>query len=212
MTKVILSILISTFTVYAYTAKVEKDSVTITVNEVNQSYQVGNYFKLNAGDLVCFVSGKGKVVIKSDTYTKKLSKRSSSCKKLPTGKQDSKNYIAALSNNIKTTFTQAEENIVAGASVRDINVTILDKNVYRRPITISKSTKYFTIANDQTKNRPITIQILDDKGRIIAEDVNKKDVKTFFLFPVSVVKDGYTIKVVDGFYELLMESKVVWDF
>lgn len=208
MTKLIFTSFIATSILFAYNAEVIKNAVTIEINQKSQNYKVGDKFILNGGDLVCFISGEGKVVIKSDTYTKKLSKRSGSCKKLPTGKEDSKNYIVALSNNIKTTFMQAEENIVAGISVRDKNVTILDVDVDRRPITISKSTKYFTIVNEQTKNRPITIQILDDKGQVVIEDVNKKDLKTSFVFPVSVVKDGYTIKVVDGFYELLMESKV----
>lgn len=212
MVKLILTSLITTLTLLAYDAEVIKDAVTIDVNQKSQSYKAGDKFTLNGGDLVCFISGEGKVVIKSDTYTKKLSNRSSSCKKLPTNKEDSKNYIAALSNNIKITLTPAEENIVAGISVRDKNVTILDVDVDRRPITISKSTKYFTIENEKTKNRPITIQILDNKGKIVIEDVNTNDVNTSFIFPASAVKDGYTIKVVDGFYELLMESKVVMDF
>ena len=204
MTKLILTSLIATLTLFAYNAEVIKGDVTIKVNEINQSHKLGDIFTLEGGNLVCFVSGDGKIIIKGDKYSKKISKRSS-CKSLPTLKKEDKGYLALANSAMSSKFGKSSEETVNGVSTRAVSTAKTEK----KDITIAKETKYLILENKNWGPLPVTVKILDDKGEVVAEDVNEDDDISSFVFPGSIIKDGYVVKVINGFDELLVDSKVV---
>jgi len=204
MKRLIFTSLITTLTLSAYNAEVIKASVILEVNQKSQSHKIGDKFTLNGGDLVCFISGDGKVLIKGENkYSKKLSKRSR-CKNLPKVKKDSKNYIELAGSAIVSTFGEAQEQIGHGASTR----SVITASTEKRDITIAKSAKYLIIENKNWGPLPVSVKILDTTGKVVAEDVNEdEDIRTF-VFPVSVLKNGYRVNVIDGFDVLLVDSLV----
>jgi F420-0:gamma-glutamyl ligase len=204
MIKLILPLLISTGLLSAFNAEVKKDSVSLLINDQAQNYEVGKTFALKAGDLVCFVSGEGRVVLKGEKYSKQLSKRSKNCKRLPTANKETKDYLALSTKRIIANFENAKETSVAGVSTRSVTTG----ETITTPLTIKRGVKYLIIENDKWGPLPVSIQIVDTQGEVVAMDSNEEELVTTFVFPVSVLKEGYTIKVVNAFDELLVKSEI----
>jgi len=117
--------------------------------------------------------------------------------------------LPTLSNNksstsagelIASVFAKAEEKNVSGVSRKgtkqDTNKTVL---------TLKKNQKYILLENETWGPMPIHLTILDAKNKKVKElEYNDdKDLKTSFLIPASSVKDGYTLKVTNGFGDVL---------
>lgn len=204
MIKVILPLLISTVLLSAFSAEVKKDSVSLLINDQAQNYEAGKTFTLKPGDLVCFVSGEGRMVIKGEKYSKQLSKRSKSCKRLPTGSKETKDYLTLSTKRIIANFENAKETAVAGVSTRSVTTG----ETITTPLTIESGLKYLIIENDKWGPLPVTIQIVDAQGEVLASDSNEEELVTSFVFPISVLKEGYIIKVVNAFDELLVNSVI----
>jgi len=196
--------LISTVFLSAFNVEVKKDSVSLLINDQAKSYEAGKTFTLKAGDLVCFTSGKGRVVIKGEKYSKQLSKRSKSCKRLPTGSKETMDYLALSTKRIIANFENANETAVAGVSTRSVTTG----ETITTPLTIKSGMKYLIIENDTWGPLPVSIEIVNTEGETVTTDSNEEELTTSFVFPVSVVKEGYMIKIVNAFDELLVKSKV----
>jgi len=204
MIKVILPLLISTLLLSAYNAEVKKDSVSLLINDQVQNHEAGKTFALKAGDLVCFISGEGRVVIKGEKYSKQLSKRSKSCKRLPTVNKETKDYLALSTKRIIANFENAKETAVAGVSTRSVSTG----ETITTPLTIKSDLKYLIIENDKWGPLPVSIEIINTQGEVVASDSNEEELVTSFVFPISVLKEGYTIKVANAFDELLVNSVI----
>jgi len=96
---------------FAFTAEVKKDSVKLQINENIKTYKKDKTITLKAGDIVCFLEGNGRVVLKGTNYKKQLSKHSHSCKKLPfmKGVKDSSSYVERAKKSVVTFFADAKE-------------------------------------------------------------------------------------------------------
>ena len=204
MIKILLTTLITTVTLLAFNAEVKKDSVSLLINDQTQNYEAGNTFTLKPGDLVCFVSGEGRVVIKGEKYSKQLSKRSKNCKRLPTANKDTKDYLALTTNRLIANFEDSKETAVSGVSTRSVTTG----ETITTPLNIKGDVKYLIIENDKWGPLPVSIQIVNTQGEVVAIDSNEEELVTSFVFPISVVKEGYTIKVVNAFDELLVNSVI----
>jgi len=204
MKKIVSLALVTTVALFAFDAEVKKGSVSLLVNDKDISYELGKTFPLQAGDLVCFVSGEGRVVIKGDKYSKQISKRSKSCKRLPMKSADKKDYLALVSDKIVAKFGKTKETAVAGVSTRSTTTS----ETLTTPLTLKKDNKYLILENDKWGPLPVTIEIHNEKGEVIATDVNEEDVLTSFIFSRNVLKDGYTVEVVNAFDEALVKSTI----
>ena len=206
MKKIITLMLIITVTVFAFDAEVKKGSVSLQINDKNINYEAGKTFSLQAGDLVCFLSGEGRVVIKGDKYSKQISKRSKNCKQLPTVGTDKKNYLALVEDKLVAQFSKTKETAVAGVSVR--SSTKKKTLISTSTLTLKKDNKYLVLENNQWGPLPVKIKILNKKGEVIASDINENDVLSSFIFSRNVLKDGYTVEVVNAFDEALVKSVI----
>ena len=204
MKKILWVACATTAALFAFTAEVKKDTVSILVNDKSQSYESGKTFELNEGDLVCFSSGEGRVVIKGENYSKQLSKRSKSCKRLPVKNKETKDYLALVSAKVVSKFGKSKETAVAGVSTRSTTTSA----TITSSLNIKSGVKYLIIENDKWGPLPVSIQIVNTQGEVVATDSNEEELVTSFVFPISVVKEGYMIKVVNAFDELLVRSTI----
>ena len=194
---VMLSVAITGF-ILAYNAQVKKSDITVAVNEQAKALKKGENIELNGGDIVCYKSGDGRLVIKGDGYKKQLSKKSSPCQKLPAA--DNKKSSVKAGELIASVFGEAKEASKSGVSRKGT-----DQETKKTTLTLKKNQKYILLENDTWGPMPIHLTILDSKNKKVKElEYNdNKDLKTSFLIPVSEIKDGYTLKVTNGFGDVL---------
>ena len=204
MKKTILFIGALTLGLHAFNAEVKKGAVSLLVNDVSKEFEAGSKFSLKAGDLVCFVSGEGRVVIKGDKYSKQLSKHSKSCKRLPFADKKGTDYLALANERLVEHFGKAQESSVSGVSTRAVSTG----KVLTEPLILSEEVKYIVIENEMWGPLPVTIRIFDTKGGLVATETNEEELLTSFIFPVSLVKEGYRIEVSNAFDEPLVKASV----
>jgi len=201
MQKLLITSLLTTATLLAFHAKVTQDDITVKVNDKTQDYKSGSKSKLNKGDLVCYESGDGVLQITADNYDETISKENRNCKLLPSDNNESNNTLAKYAK----LFGDMRGEAIDGISIRTGSSGKVDKT----PIIIKPTDKHLYITSKTWSPRTITIKIFDTQGIVVATDANKNDSITFFIFPVPILKNGYKVKVTDGFGGVLMDSVVV---
>jgi hypothetical protein len=202
MQKLLTTSLLTTATLLAFHAKVTQADITLSVNDQVQNHKVESTPTFNQGDLVCYQSGDGVLHITADNYDETISKENKKCEALPSDNNSSK--TKAVQKYAKL-FGDMRGETIDGISIRTGSSGEVDKT----PIVIKSSDKYLHIKSKTWSPRPITIKILDKQGKVIATDTNKNNPITSFIFPASILKDGYKVKVTDGFGDVLMDSTVV---
>ena len=201
MKKLIFTTLFATSAVFAYTAQVKKADITVTVNSKDKSLKKGDSFDLSAGDIVCYKDGDGRLVIKGDSYTKQLSKKSSPCQKLPTDKKKSEDVkVMAM---VASVFAKSQEESVNGVSRKDTQI-----KEQKKEIKLDKSKKYILVENRDWGPLPVTLTIVDANGKVISSYENAEDDVTSFLIPTDRLKSGYTLKVTNAFGDSLAVVKI----
>ena len=203
MGKIIPIGILITSTLFGFNAEIKKASVTLSINNQEKTYTTKENFTLNAGDMLCFSSGEGRVVIQNSTYKKQLSKRSKSCIHLPTEEGKSTSYTQEIQNTIVSIFEKSKEKSVDGVSRKNTETETLTT-----PIFLTLKAKYIVIENSTWGPLPMVLELIDAKGTVTETMVNEEDITTSFILPRAIIKDGYTIKVSNSFEEVLMNSKI----
>ncbi len=184
--------LMMSYTLLAFDAQVDGGDVVLMVNEINQTHKAQTKLKFNDGDTVCFVSGEGVLKIKNDTKT--LTQENKSCK-----------YFGDFTNTQTNGTSPTRGKMQDAISYRNATSSEIDTT----PIAIKATDKYLHIKSKVWSPRTITIKIFDTQGKVVATDANKNNPVTSFIFPTDILKDGYRVKVMDGFDGVLMDSLVV---
>lgn len=205
MKKLLISLLFIT-NLFAFNAEVKKADVKLQVNDNTVEYKKGDTFNLNGGDIICFVDGKGRVIIKGDSYKKQLSKRSKLCKKLPLSKESSINYVAQIQSKIVNVLASAQEEEVDGVSRKSVD----NSSTIGKDIVVDSKKKFIVIESENWGPLPVTLAVYDKNNNRIEESVNEEDVETSFIIPSSVItRDGGSrIEVLNAFGDQLLNSKV----
>lgn len=204
MKMIILLAFALTLSIFAFEAEVKKENVSLLINDRTKTYDTGSKFSLKGGDLVCFVSGNGRVVIKGDKYSKQLSRHSTGCKRLPVANKEQKDYLALVNERLVEHFGEAQETAVSGVSTRSVSTA----ETVTETLKIPHDVKYVIVGNDTWGPLPVTVKVLDGKGEVIASETNEEELVTSFVFPTSVFKEGYMVEVSNAFDELVLKSSV----
>lgn len=193
--------------VLAFDAEVKKADVIVIINNQSKMYGVGEVFVLQAGDIICFDKGAGRVAIKgkggNKNYKKQLSKRSKSCKHLPSENGKETLYAKGVLKTVVSLFQKSKEKSVDGVS-RNTGET----DILTAPISINKLAKYLAIENSSWGPLPIVLEIIDDKGEVVEKMENEVDINTSFIIPTSLLKEGYGVRVFNSFEDELINSKI----
>jgi len=203
MTKIIWTGFIATAVLFAFDAEIKKAPVNLLINDQNKTFKVGEKFTLNAGDMVCFVEGEGRVVIKGKTYKKQLSKQSKSCKHLPSEEGKPTAYAQGLKDSVVSMFAKSKEKSVDGVSRKSV-----ESDTLTAPIAMGINAKYLAVENSTWGPLPVILEVINEKGETIETMVNEEDVITSFILPRSMIKEGYRVKVVNAFEEPLVNSTI----
>lgn len=206
MNKLLISLILAT-SVFAFTAEVKKDKVKLQINDTIKTYNVSDNIALNGGDIVCFIEGNGRVILKGDNYKKQLSKRSKICKKLPVPKNVSKDYIAMIQKSVVTVFANAKEKEVDGLSLKGGGESC---SVANDDVILDSNKKFIAIESKSWGPLPVKMSIYDKDNKLIEESTNGEDAETSFIIPTNIVPTkGCRIKVSNALGEELMNSKVL---
>jgi len=189
---------------FAYSAEVKNHEVTVEINGIDHTYSAGERIDLKPGDLICLKSGDGRVVITGKDYRMQLSKHGSGCRHLPSKDGQADHYAETLLKSIVSIFKKSEEDSVSGVSRKGTEAVKRTK-----PIVLNKTSKYLSIESNQWGPLPVKVKIFDENGKMVSSDVNKDDVFTSFVFPVSILKDGYRIRVTNAFDDVLVDAKII---
>lgn len=203
MKKVLASTILATGFLAAYHAEVKKADVSLLINDQPKTYHQGEGFELKAGDLICFSSGDGRVVIKGKSYKTQLSKHSKSCKHLPAEDGEGSQFISSLEEGVVSIFKKTEEKTVSGVSRKGSA-----QDTLTAPIMLDRHAKYLAIENNSWGPLPVTLVISDQQGKTVEKLVNEDQIFTSFVLPASSIKEGYRIKVTNAFGDLLVDSTI----
>jgi len=196
MKKTVLMVFLTTSMTFAYMAEVKKTDINITINSKEKSLKKDAKLELKAGDIVCYKSGDGRLVIKGENYKKQITKKSSPCRKLPTTKDEAKDIkVMAM---ISSVFRKSKEESVNGASRAETQIKELKKE-----IKLDENKKYILVENKDWGPLPVSLTIVDKDDKAIGSFENTEDDVTSFLIPTSNLKSGYTFKVTNNFDDSL---------
>jgi len=199
MNKIVVIVLMVSSLVYGFDGIVKKSDITILINDKAKSFKVGDKFTLTSGDLICFKSGEGRVVINGEDYKISLNKNSTPCKVLP--KAD--NTPMKLSwNGVIKLFSPTKEQELNGMSVRSTKMTKTKKTYVR-----DKQAQYIAYQSNQWV-LPVTLKVYDTKHNIVMQDKNEENVYTSFVIPMKILKNGYIIEIKNGFDDTVADTLV----
>ena len=203
MKKLITLSVLATGLLLAYNAEVKKSDMTLTINEKVKALKKGEKLALKGGDIVCYQSGDGRLIIKGDGYKKQLNKKSSPCRNLPL--TDSKKSNLDAGKLIASVFAKAKEKSVNGASRETTTLESKEAN-----LTINENQKYIELANNTWGPMPIVLTIYDNNSTKVKEleHDDYDDLNISFLIPTSEVKEGYVLKVTNMLDETLVTVTV----
>jgi len=112
--KIVLFSLFSSL-IFGYSVEVKRDKVSLKINGKLKQFKVGDKFTLKSGDRICFMEGKGRVVIIGDNnYKKQLNRHTKKCKIMPSIKIKKH---SSLNNLLDSQLSKSKENSVAGVSL-----------------------------------------------------------------------------------------------
>lgn len=206
MKKLLLSMLVAT-SLFAFTATIKKDNVTLEINETIKTYKVTDIISLNGGEIICFIKGNGRVILKGDNYKKQLSKRTKLCKKLPVPSNVSKDYLAMIQKNVVTIFANSQEKEIDGISRKSVTIN----SILNKDIILDLDKKFISIENNTWGPLPVQLNIYDKDNKLILESINSEDIKTSFIIPLNIIakEDGYRIEISNAFGDKLMNAKIL---
>jgi hypothetical protein len=202
--KKLLTLTALTATIFGFNAEVKKSDITLTINGTKKELKKGDKFSLNGGDIICYKSGDGRVVITNKEYRKQLSKRASLCTTLPTNDKSKDSFLASVKEKIANPLSKTKETKVSGVSRK-----ALESELFKDDITIDKNQKYLQLKSEDWGPLPVTLTILDKNGKPIHQESNEDNDITLFLIPTTLLKDGFVVKVTNSFDEEMVSSKVM---
>jgi len=202
--KKLLTLTALTAAIFGFNAEVKKSDITLTINGKIQELKKGDKFSLNGGDIICYKSGDGRVVIFDKDYRVQFSKRASLCTTLPINNKSKDSFLASISEKIANPFSKTKETKVSGVSRKAAEV-----EVFKDDIIINKNQKYLQLKNEDWGPLPVTLTILDKNGKQIHQESNEDNDITIFLVPTALLKDGFMVKVTDSTDEKIVSSRIV---
>jgi hypothetical protein len=196
-------LLLMTVLVHGYDAEIKKADVTLLVNDKSMTHKAGEKFTLQAGDIVCFDGGKGRVVITGPGYKKQIGRHTKGCKHLPGDVKEQGKFPKQMAHKIVALFSKAEEEKVVGVSRKSADISVM-----KAPIILNQKDKYLVIENNRW-TLPVTLIIKNPKDQTVGEMINEEDMTTSFVLPKKFLKNGYMVIVKDGLDDIVVDSKIV---
>ena len=101
--------------------------------------------------------------------------------------------------------TKIEDKIVIASAVTRKGT---ESKKFIGTMKLKASDEFLVIKNSSWSPLPITLKILDEKGKEVYRDINKDNDETLFIVSREVLRDGYRVLVSDGFGELVVDVEI----
>ena len=186
----------------AFTLEVKKSPVILQINEHNKSYIKGEKVTLKGGNLVCFVEGTGRVIIKGEGFEKQLSEHNPICTELPIKKTKSEqktSFLSSIKNRVITFLGDAVESEQEGLS----RTYETQENNVSKTIFLNKNDKFIYIKSSEWGPLPVTLSIFNSESNVTHTFKNEDDLTTLFIVPWYLVHNKDIIKITNRFDDVL---------
>jgi len=186
---------------FASNVKITKSDVSFTLNGENREYKVNSTFKVKSGDILCNIKGSGYLEIDNNKSTTKIFSNTSPCHIVFIGDDDDDD--GEENTNIPSGIKPI---IVRGKNIGEFRGENKEIGV-KKIVKLTNKEKFILISNKKWSPLPITLEIVDNKNRLVKEYVNSNET-TQFLIPSKLLKDGYIVKVKNRVSKVLLEITI----
>lgn len=203
--KVIMLLVLSFTILFANHLTVKGGDVTLLINGQEFEIPEDHNLTLKPGMMVCFVKGKGKVVINGK---KEMDRRTKECHQVPIDDTfDIRHFLSTAEDKsiVKTaTVSSSDEDAVIhrGIAVADDGISIPGT------ITIKPSDKEVVIYDKSYGPLPVTAIIKKADGTVTKKIVNEESTSTLFRIPTRLLNNGFQIEVTNAFGDKLLDKKI----
>lgn len=184
---------------------VKKADVKISVNGDVKELTKNEKLSLLPGSSICFLDGKGKVIIDK---RKQLTKKSKKCYTTAIPKDfNMEDFLKNLADTAKVALITGDLKVKNGVSTKSIQTT----ETLTGNINITKGQKELIVLNETYGPLPISLKIYDIDKNIIQEFINEEDEVTLFRIPSVILNDNYNIVITNAFDDELLNQVITKD-
>lgn len=194
-----LSLVVSSL--FGVQISVKKADVLITINTQELSMQKGQKQELKEGTTLCYISGKGKVVIPE---LKKQLKKSGRCLMIPLTNSTAQSYASSIKDMATVAFWDSSESVRHGAGTK--GETEFDSS---EAFILNNEQKELLIYGKEFGPLPVVIILKDEKGNELMSFENEESETTIVHIGKNQLKTGMSVEIYNGFEELMLSKNVV---
>lgn len=175
-----------------------KDSdASVKINGAKKNLPKDTQINLIGGDSICFLNGDGRIII--NDY-KQLSRENKTCYIVPISKNvDIKEFITSLKDKVYVAYFDSTETLRHGSSAKG-------SNAQESSDILLKKGQDLLISSNRFGPLPVKISIYDENDVLLDTFINEKESNTLLRISHDALKDGYKLKVLNGFDQALLKS------
>lgn len=175
-----------------------KDSdASVKINGAKKNLPKDTRLSLIGGDSICFLNGDGRIII--NDY-KQLSRENKTCYIVPISKNaDIKEFITSLKNKVYVAYFDSTETLRHGSSAKG-------SNAQESSDILLKKGQDLLISSNRFGPLPVKISIYDGNDILLDTFINEKESNTLLRISHDTLKDGYKLKILNGFDQVLLKS------
>ncbi len=203
--KIILFLILSFTILFASHLTVKDGDVILLINGQEFEVPEDHNLTMKPGTMVCFVKGRGKVIINGK---KELDHKTKECYQVPIDDTfDIKQFLSTAEDKtiVKTgTISSSGEDAVIhrGIAVADDGIGVPGT------VTIKPSDKEVVIYDKSYGPLPVTLSIKKPDGTVTKKIVNEENTNTLFRIPATILDNDSHIEVTNAFGDILLDKKV----
>jgi len=194
-----LSLVVSSL--FGVQMSVKKADVLVSINTQELSMHKGEKKELKEGTTLCYINGKGKVVIPA---LKKQLKKSGRCLVTPLSSSTAQSYASSIKDMATIAFWDSSESVRHGAGTK--GETEFDSS---KPFVLNKGQKELLIYGKEFGPLPVVVTLKDAKGNEIMSFENDESETTIVHIGKNKLKTGMSVEIYNGFEELMLSKKVM---
>ena len=199
--RLITGLLICLQIVVASTIEIKDGDAQIQVNGNLKTYHDGESFTSQGGESICFIKGDGRVVIDGK---RQLTNRNKECFIVPIPEGfNVEEYVQSIKDKVYVVFFDSTERVRHGVSTKGTEAES-NEGIIHLP-----KEQDLLIFSDRFGPLPVTVTIFGSNGNIIFQAVNKDDAKTFVSIPYTLVEEGTSLQIINGFNQTLLKQKII---
>jgi len=200
MLKIITGISLVT-SLFAVEMTVKKDDVVVSINTQQIRLQKGQKQELAGGSTICFVDGKGKVVIPE---LKKQLKKPGRCLMVPLAEGSVTSYVADMKHKASIALWDSSESVRHGAGTKGQTEFENDG-----AFVLTPTQEELVIFGKEFGPLPVVVVLKDANGNELMSFENEESKTTLVHIGKHNLKTGMKVEVYNGFEELMLSKKVV---